>query len=89
MPVNSVWNIIIVSSKSHIKTRSVVDSGVVGETVFVRRPRPLVLLGSEPKLDEESLDRLALSAFKGDVDPSVKFNPFDGLSVKIMLKHTI
>lgn len=64
-----------------MKTRSVVDSGVVGETVFVRLPRPLVLRVSDPKLDEESLERLALSAFKGDVEPSVKFSPFEGLSI--------
>lgn len=63
-----------------MNTRSVVDSGVVGETVFVLRPLPLVPLISGPILPAESLERLALSAFKGDVEPSPKLIPFDGLS---------
>lgn len=68
----------IVSSRSHINTLSVVDSGVVGETVFVRRPLPLAPLCSVPKV--MSLVLRALSAFRGDVEPS-RLIPFDGLSV--------
>lgn len=65
-----------------MKTLSVVDSGVVGETVFVLLPLPLVPRFSDPKLPTESLERLAVSDFKGDVDPSAKATPFDELSVR-------
>lgn len=64
-----------------MKTLSVVDSGLVGETVFVRLPRPLVPRDSEPILDTESLERLAVSDFKGDVEPSAKATPLEELSV--------
>lgn len=71
---------IIVSSRSQIKTLSVVDSGVAGDTVFVRLPLPLVPLVSVPKLPPESLDLLELSGFSGDADPSARLIPFEGLS---------
>lgn len=71
---------IIVSSRSHINTRSVVDSGVVGETVFVRLPLPLVLLGSDVILLVDSRDLLDVSTFNGEVGLSFNVIPFDGLS---------
>lgn len=72
---------IIVSSRSQIKTRSVVDSGVVGETVLCRLPLPLVALVSVPVLLLESLDLRAFpSGFKGEFGGSVNDKPFDGLS---------
>jgi hypothetical protein len=70
---------IMVSSRSQMKTRSVLDSGVVGETVFVRLPLPRVPLCSGPRADG-SRDLRALSAFKGEVEPSARAMPFDGLS---------
>lgn len=72
----------MVSSRSQINTLSVVDSGVVGETVFVRLPLPLAPLDSELKLPEDSLDLLALSGFRGDVEPSFRVTPFGELSRK-------
>lgn len=63
-----------------MKTLSVVDSGVVGETVFVLLPLPLVLLVSGPILFEESRDLLALSTFRGKVELSPKLRPFEELS---------
>lgn len=63
-----------------MKTLSVLDSVVVGDATFVRLPRPLVPLFSHPTLLLVSLVLLALSAFKGEVLPSPKVNPFDGLS---------
>lgn len=71
----------MVSSKSQINTRSVVDSGVVGETVFVRLPLPLVVLVSGAMLLLESRDLLAVSTFMGEVGLSFKPIPFDGLSI--------
>lgn len=68
----------MVSSKSHMKTLSVFDSGDVGETVLVRLPRPRVRV-SLPKLLDDSLERLALSAFRG-VELSVSEMLFEGLS---------
>lgn len=70
----------MVSSRSQIKTLSVVDSGVVGETVFVRRPRPLVPRDSDPILPTDSLDRLAVSDFNGDVEPSARATPLEVFS---------
>lgn len=35
-----------------------------------------------PKLLDDSLDLLALSAFSGDVEPSVNEIPFEGLSAR-------
>lgn len=64
-----------------MKTLSVVDSGVAGDTVFVLLPLPRVLRASEPKLFVESRALLELSGFKGDGAPSPKLIPFDGLSV--------
>lgn len=69
----------MVSSRSQMKTLSVVDSGVVGDTVLVRRPRPRVPLCSVPKV-EVSRDLRALSALRGEVEPSTKLMPFEGLS---------
>lgn len=59
------------------------DSGVVGETLFVRRPLPRVPLVSDPILLEDSLDLLVLSTFKGEVGLSVNAIPLEGLSVKL------
>lgn len=70
----------MVSSKSHIKTLSVVDSGVVGETVLCLRPLPLVPLVSVPGVLPESLVLLILSDFNGEFGWSANDNPFDGLS---------
>lgn len=78
----------MVSSKSHIKTRSVVDSGVVGETVLCLRPLPLVPLVSDPELLPRSLvRRVVLSGFKGEFGGSVSDNPFDGLSTNVKHKN--
>lgn len=77
----------MVSSRSHIKTRSVVDSGVVGETVFVRLPRPLVPRDSDPILDAESLERLAVSDLRGDVEPSANATPLEEFSE--IIYHTL
>lgn len=74
----------MVSSRSHMKTRSVVDSGVVGETVFVLLPLPLVPRVSDPILPSESLERRAVSDFNGDVEPSAKATPLDEFSVQII-----
>lgn len=63
-----------------MKTLSVDDSGVAGETVFVLLPLPREPLVSVPRPFAESRVRLELSAFKGDADPSVRPMPFDGLS---------
>lgn len=71
----------MVSSKSHINTRSVVDSGVVGETVFVRLPLPLVPLVSDVTLLVDSRDLLDVSTFNGEVGLSFIVIPFDGLSI--------
>lgn len=67
-----------------MNTLSVLDSGVVGDTVFVLLPRPLGPLVSDPILPTESLDLLELSAFKGEWGPSVSVNPFDGLSERLL-----
>lgn len=68
-----------------MKTLSVVDSGVAGETVFVLLPLPLELLVSVPKLFDESLALLELSGFSGDAEPSARPMPFDELSVMNLL----
>lgn len=70
----------MVSSRSQMKTLSVVDSGVAGDTVFVLRPLPRLLRASEPILFAESRVLLELSGFSGDGAPSPKLIPFDGLS---------
>lgn len=54
----------IVSSRSHINTLSVLDSWAVGDTVFVLRPLPLDPRVSGPILFIESRDLLELSTFK-------------------------
>lgn len=63
-----------------MKTLSVVDSGVAGETVLVLLPLPRELRVSLPMLLPESLALLELSGFRGDEAPSPKMIPFDGLS---------
>lgn len=63
-----------------MKTLSVVDSGVAGDTVLVLLPLPRELRVSEPILFVESLALLELSGFSGDEAPSPKLIPFDGLS---------
>lgn len=68
-----------------MNTRSVLVSGVVGDTVLVRRPLPRAPLDSALVLLEESLDRLELSIFKGDVGASASPRPFEGLSEKLRL----
>lgn len=75
----------IVSSKSQINTRSVVSSGALGETVFVRRPRPLGPRASEPKAFAGSRERRDVSPFKGDIGLSPSVTPFDGLSSSSLL----
>lgn len=62
-----------------MNTRSVDDSGVVGDIVFVLRPLPLVPRVSVPVRPVTSRVRLP-SVFKGDVGASTKLRPFDGLS---------
>lgn len=74
----------IVSSKSQINTRSVVSSGALGETVFVRRPRPLGPRASEPKVFAGSRERRDVSPFKGDIGLSPSVTPFDGLSGNVV-----
>lgn len=68
-----------------MNTLSVVDSGVVGETVFVLLPLPLVLRDSDGIFPTGSLERLAVSDFRGDVEPSAKATPFEEFSVKKMI----
>ena len=82
-PVSKLLKTIIVSSKSHMNTLSVVDSGVEGDTVLVLRPLPLGPLNSDPVLAAESRDLFAFSIFSGECGPSLKDRPFDGLSVNI------
>lgn len=65
-----------------MKTRSVLDSGVVGETVLCLRPRPREPRDSAvPTPFPASLVRLDVpSGFRGLVGASVSDKPFDGLS---------
>lgn len=71
----------MVSSRSHTNTRSVLVSGAVGDTVLVRLPRPRAPRDSALVLLDESRDRLEPSSFRGEFGPSVSPRPFDGLSV--------
>lgn len=76
----------MVSSRSHIKTLSVVDSEPAGDTVFVLLPRLLVPLPSGATLALLSRDLLVQSDLSGEVDPSVNFPPLDELSATKIIK---
>jgi len=88
-PVSKEWKIIIVSSRSQMKTRSRLLSGLLGEGLFWRRPRPLLdrEATSLPPLPSRVRRPLplppgpAVSVFTGDTGPfSDSWNPL-GLSV--------
>lgn len=68
-----------------MNTLSVLDSGVVGETVFVLLPRPLGPRVSDPIFPVGSLDLLVLSTLRGECGPSLNVNPFDGLSEIVII----
>jgi len=88
-PVSKEWKIIIVSSRSQMKTRSRLLSGLLGEGLFWRRPRPLLdreatslpPLPSRVRLPLPLPPGPAVSVFTGDTGPfSDSWNPL-GLSV--------
>lgn len=89
-PVSNEWKIIIVSSRSQMKTRSRLLSGLLGEGLFWRRPRPLLdrVATSPPPLPSRARRPLppppapVVSVLTGDTGPfSDSWNPL-GLSVR-------